>query len=304
MKRKVNMVGTGTLTISLPTKWVKDNGIKKGDEIELIEEGSNLRIVNGEGIGHNIGRVKLVPGTVGFLKSIISNAYKKGYDKIRIEFEDKNLMPLIIEVVDTLMGFEIIEEGDNYCIAENVAKGIETQYEPLLKKSFKMTFDNGLLVYEQLKAGKFDYDLKIDSSRKTITKFADFCKRIININMKNSEIITFHYTLVWSIEKISNEFDYVQKYCSKVNLAKVSPEILLFFKQTLDQLEMFQEAFYTKNFTKISQLVAKKDKLLFTEAPRIYNKIKNDEGMVLYHLCSVVRRIHDMTGGPFFGIYA
>ena len=36
MKRKVNLVGQNTLTVSLPTKWARDNGIKKGDEINIF----------------------------------------------------------------------------------------------------------------------------------------------------------------------------------------------------------------------------------------------------------------------------
>ncbi|MCK5630481.1 MAG: AbrB/MazE/SpoVT family DNA-binding domain-containing protein, partial [Nanoarchaeota archaeon] len=35
MKRKVNKVGQNTLTVSLPSKWVKKLNIKPGDELEL-----------------------------------------------------------------------------------------------------------------------------------------------------------------------------------------------------------------------------------------------------------------------------
>ena len=35
MKRKVVKQGKSTLMISLPSKWVKDNNINRGDEIDL-----------------------------------------------------------------------------------------------------------------------------------------------------------------------------------------------------------------------------------------------------------------------------
>ena len=44
MKRKINRVGQNTLTVSLPTKWVKKIGIKQGDELDIFEEGRNLTI--------------------------------------------------------------------------------------------------------------------------------------------------------------------------------------------------------------------------------------------------------------------
>ena len=42
MKRKINAVGTGTLTVSLPNKWAQKYNLKKGDELNVAEEGGSL----------------------------------------------------------------------------------------------------------------------------------------------------------------------------------------------------------------------------------------------------------------------
>ena len=47
MKRKVNKVGPTTLSITLPSKWVKENNIKKGDELELDLKNNNISITTG-----------------------------------------------------------------------------------------------------------------------------------------------------------------------------------------------------------------------------------------------------------------
>lgn len=39
MKRKVNLVGTNTLTVSLPTKWCQRNSVEKGTELYAAEHG-------------------------------------------------------------------------------------------------------------------------------------------------------------------------------------------------------------------------------------------------------------------------
>ncbi|MEK6851032.1 MAG: AbrB/MazE/SpoVT family DNA-binding domain-containing protein, partial [Candidatus Thermoplasmatota archaeon] len=42
--RKVQKVGTSTLTISLPKPWVQKFGLKQGDQVFLEEEGSFLKV--------------------------------------------------------------------------------------------------------------------------------------------------------------------------------------------------------------------------------------------------------------------
>ena len=42
MKRKVVQVGPTTLMVSLPQKWAQHCGIRKGHEIDVIEEGNTL----------------------------------------------------------------------------------------------------------------------------------------------------------------------------------------------------------------------------------------------------------------------
>ncbi|MFC1752591.1 hypothetical protein ACFL96_04260, partial [Thermoproteota archaeon] len=245
MKRKVVKQGPATCMVSLPSKWVKEYHIKAGEDIEVEEKGSILNIYAGKGKELGETTVIIVPGTIGFLKSIIANAYKKGYDTVRINFDDPAVISKINEVIETLMGFEIIEEGDNYCIAQNVAKGIESQYDALMKKSYNMTLDSGKLVYNELKTSDFSASPNIFSKRNTVTKFTDFCKRLININLRSSDTLTFNYVLVWTLEKISNEFMYIHRYCEQNNIKEVSPHILKFFEHSLNQLESFIEAFYS-----------------------------------------------------------
>ena len=45
MKRKAIQLANQTLVISMPSKWVKEQGIKKGDEIDVEEKGKRLMIL-------------------------------------------------------------------------------------------------------------------------------------------------------------------------------------------------------------------------------------------------------------------
>ena len=44
MQRKVNQIGPSTLMVSLPSKWAKRYNVRKGDSVEVTEEGKSLHI--------------------------------------------------------------------------------------------------------------------------------------------------------------------------------------------------------------------------------------------------------------------
>ena len=46
MKRKAIQLASQTIVVSLPAKWVRQQGIKKGDEIDVEERGKELVIGN------------------------------------------------------------------------------------------------------------------------------------------------------------------------------------------------------------------------------------------------------------------
>ena len=52
MKRKVNLVGSSTLTVSLPTAWAKERGIKKGDELNVSWDDQAVVFSIAEGVKH------------------------------------------------------------------------------------------------------------------------------------------------------------------------------------------------------------------------------------------------------------
>ena len=75
MKRKVNQVGTGTLTISLPVNWVKDNNIRKGDELDLLVKGKELRLGSASKTDFMSTQISLTSNNSRYIFQIIRNLY-------------------------------------------------------------------------------------------------------------------------------------------------------------------------------------------------------------------------------------
>jgi len=65
MKRKIIKQGHNTLTMTLPSEWVKKLNLKAGDEIDLNEKGGSL-MVNGKQNNENKSTTIDITGFTGF----------------------------------------------------------------------------------------------------------------------------------------------------------------------------------------------------------------------------------------------
>ena len=81
MKRKVVQHGPSTLIISLPSSWIKQNNINRGDELDIKENDKTIAItasnhVSNKSLAQNISILE--PALV---KTFLARIYQKGYDK-------------------------------------------------------------------------------------------------------------------------------------------------------------------------------------------------------------------------------
>ena len=104
MKRKVAKIGPSTLMISLPTKWVKANNVKKGDEINIIQNNKEL-IINSQN-EQGLGKITiLIPSEESFVKRMMFLPYIKGYNIIKLKLKQKELMTKIFYRLNYMIGF-------------------------------------------------------------------------------------------------------------------------------------------------------------------------------------------------------
>ncbi|MBN2459812.1 hypothetical protein JXB28_06010 [Candidatus Woesearchaeota archaeon] len=299
MKRKINLVGQNTLTVSLPSKWAQKYALKKGDEVEVNENGSVLELQGKTGLTLSKFSLKVDRGNHSYMRAIISHAYKKGYDEIEVIYEKEDLTPEIQKIVDTLLGLEMMEVDSKHCVLKNVAIGLDSEYDNMVRKIFQLILQNSQKTYGAVGNNDFkDYN-SVNYARFMVTRYADFCKRILNKYHRNDDLLIFRYMLVQILEKASNKYDYIYRFGSEAKPKKFSKECLAFFKETNDLFELFFHAFYSKDKSKIKDINLKKDKLLFEVLYDIRNKITPDDFVVVHYLATIVRKIVDMTG-PFF----
>ena len=113
MKRRVIQQGPSTLMISLPSKWVKENNIKRGDEIELTEEKGKLTITLDTPVKQSFKK-DVDAQTMGiFNEYFVNYFYQKGYDEITIRYTDPSIAAMIEKRVKQMIGFEVVGKDKN-----------------------------------------------------------------------------------------------------------------------------------------------------------------------------------------------
>ena len=140
--RKVQRLGSSSLFITLPKKWINKWGIKPGDKIimEISEDGTLRLVAEKVKINYNRRRVKIdIDSYKQPITSAIPCLYILGYDEITFTSK-KNIDPKEFEEVinysKQLVGIEIAETTDNSikldCLLDTEKIGAESLLRRIL----------------------------------------------------------------------------------------------------------------------------------------------------------------------------
>ncbi|MFQ5474248.1 MAG: AbrB/MazE/SpoVT family DNA-binding domain-containing protein, partial [Candidatus Nanoarchaeia archaeon] len=164
MKRKVVRHGPSSLTVSLPAKWAKAHNIKAGDEIDVLEEESEL-ILSKEGrIKIKKSEIRLAKESERYIRSYIGKLYRAGYSEITVFYDNPDCIRKIRNSVNTLLGADILETEANRCLIKvftledtnvdfdknlvNMLITLKTMFIILKEDISKGSFSNGQLLEE------------------------------------------------------------------------------------------------------------------------------------------------------------
>lgn len=244
MIRKINKVGTGTLTVSLPSKWAKNIGLKAGDEIEIEEKGGTLLI-------NSYTKSRLSAITINIrnneaIRSIIGVLYRIGYDEININLESKIELAELNEILSFFIGMEIKEFSEKLVVIKNIAPIDIKEYDFFINKIFitnKAIIDE-LITY--FKGGEADLK-NIEEMRKGSLKSREYCMRAINKLSFSEKMIGETYAFLLLLEKISGSLWHIEQFISnnKVEKSATTVKLLEFLKEMVTK---FHSIFTKKDY--------------------------------------------------------
>ncbi|MDP2749866.1 MAG: AbrB/MazE/SpoVT family DNA-binding domain-containing protein [Nanoarchaeota archaeon] len=298
MKRSVIRLAGKTHVVSLPSKWVKQFNIKKGEELDIEERGNKLVISTEKDLKRD--SITIDTDKIGlFNKNYISFAYQKGYDEVELRYDGQDVFNLIRERVNDLMGYEIVDHGKDHCRIKNVSQLLDSEFDIMLRRSFLVTLDMAETCVDFIAKKQHDKLKELAYLEKTNNKFTDFCKRLINKKgyheIDKSALI---YAILRDIEEVADQYKYICKhgYETKVNLSK---ETIALFEEVNSYFRTLYELFYKFDKNKASKIVFKKKDLMNKLQELFFKTKNNDEKLIIHHLMCLTEAVFNMYGPCF-----
>lgn len=289
MKRKLVKQGAATLMISLPSKWIKENHLDKGDEIDLEEKDNNLII------GKSIKEKKEVSLNIKEenkknIETILTHAYRKGFDKIFLKGKNKEILKEVkIIVNDLLLGFEITEISNEKIIIENISEPSGQKYDIMLKKSFQIIEETQDIVINDFENNKFPNLQDIEDLRKQHDRFGLFCRRLLVKENTGKNPVT-QWELHTFLMHIQHRYQFLYEYAAKNKIEK-NKEVIGLLKDSKIYFQMYKEAYFNKDMHLIHKIINLRKDYYFGKCLKALEKSKGKDNIILSYIREIFRII-------------
>jgi len=300
MKRKVIQIAESTQLLSLPRKWAIKHNIKKGDELDIEEHGNSLVIKSDS--RPQVEKVELKLKDYGILAPRIIHAlYKRGVDEIKVYLQSpKEFSELQNILSNETIGFEIIEQGNNYCIVRNVSGQIE-EFDGVLRRTFLLLSNmanDGAIALKEKNRDAFQSLLLLEKSN---NRFTSICRRYINKygSDKYDKIGPLYY-IIEDMENVADEYKYLfqQLHEIKPDDLKITPSNVETYEKITLMIKLFHEIFYKNSPEKIAE-IAKLRKDIVTKCLEELKTCKNtSQFFILHHALTITQKVFNLIG-PF-----
>ncbi len=299
MKRRVIQLAGKTHVISLPSKWVRNFNVKKGDELEIEELGNHI-LIKQEKSETKIRRISFNVDnfndkTFGY---IMSSLHKGGYDEITLVYEKPKHNEAIQKLIQNLLlGFIVIEQTSKKIVLKNIATEIESEFNPALRRAFLVTISLANSSLEMLELKQYSNLQSLISLEKSNNQLTSFCLRLMNKGFyKDYNKKLFLTTIIWNIEKIGDEYKTICKKMSE-NKNNINKEIFKIYKEVNNYFNCYYEIIYKFSQEKANELIEKKEDIIDNiQDIKPQNK---QEIQLLNSLYSITLKSYDMSSSVF-----
>jgi phosphate uptake regulator len=295
MRRKLIQHGLSSLTVSLPRKWVKNNGLEKGNEVEVDE--SNGKIVVSTQKHYEHKRIDIdVSNSQPMLRKIIGAAFKSGYDDITIKFSTHEELKGIQNLVrEQFSGFEIVDQSRDRITIKSVTQTSFEEFNNILRRLFFVVNNIASEICNATDKDDFKWLKNITLIKVQSDKYADYCRRAINMGFEGEFKRTAPlYTIVEQLEKSADRYRDISEYMSE-NKIKVSDEIKSVMRELLKFQESFCDIFYKFDLSKMVEF-GKSKEALQKRLDHISTQCSKKEMKVVILLNRILNLIFDLNG--------
>lgn len=281
IKRKVIQIANSTQLISLPRKWAQKYDVKKGDELEIEEQGDKIVITTEKDILSTKTEINF-KGKELLIHRALSSLYRGGYDEIKIIFEKPSEFEIIQSTLNQeLIGLEVVEEDKAHLVAKQVTTIERSEFQSMLRRTFIFLLNTADECLDALKSNNKDILKNLVFRDITINKLTDYCRRAVNKKESYFKHIGPGYTIIELLEKISDGYRDLCKYASK-NKIIASRLVIETLSEINSLLRDTYKLFYNFSLDDMENFLAKKEKIDNSIKNLSNNIRKSDVGILLY----------------------
>lgn len=305
MKRKVIQIAESTQLISLPRTWAKKYNVKKGDELEVEEKGNKVEISTDISIKPDKITINVDNLDRSSIMYFIRGAYRRGYETIEIVFnkdvayhyrekKDAKIISIIHEEVNRLVGVEVIQQKENFCVIKDISTVSFKEFDNILRRVFRLFLDASQDMFDGIKKDDFILIETIEEKHNSITKFISYALRLLNRNgfpesYKNSIL----YTIIVLMDKITDVLKYAGRDIVHYKLKLSKPSISL-IEKVYKSYERYYRFFYKYSKEDVVVMYKNRDEIM-TKFRALKNKLSKDELLVLNDIISTLEYVVGMT---------
>jgi phosphate uptake regulator len=135
-RRKVQMTGGSTFTVSIPKDWARENDVVAGDEVTFYEEAETLLLTTGDEEETSRGTLDVGGLSGGALRRAVMTMYVSGFDVMTLEADriSAEQRQMIRQATQSLVGLEVIEETATEVVIQDLLDSSELSVRNAVKR--------------------------------------------------------------------------------------------------------------------------------------------------------------------------
>jgi len=270
---------------------VKETGIKKGDQINLEEQGNDILIQSTSKKEPKKAELNLTTSYFNYIFNLIRNLYLNAYDVIHLNLHSEEDILTVNHVVDMLIGYEIIEKKKLRCTIKDITNESEEDFDTIYRQVWRTVRSMIDIVIDSLSNGHNKTNhLKIKDIIVNISRLSSYCRRVIYKNkLTKDDKGLSDYMIINRLFMIGRNLFWVHEFIYK-NKFKIKKETVDFSKQFLDSYDSLYDLYYSKD-----TIYGKKTKDSTEDLIRLaYSLLEKDatkNSVVIFRLIEAVRFI-------------
>lgn len=296
MKRHVIQIAESTQLISLPRKWAKQFGIKKGDELDVVEEGNRLIIHTAKEYAPEQIKYDATGQGYQLIHRAVSALYKAGYDEIQLTFSCPEELKIIQNTVNNeFIGFEVLEERRNQLFTRKISDIDYKEIENMIKRTFLFLITIAEESAHAIEKQDFVYLENIKLRDVNVNKLTDYCRRALNKG--GTQCYKKPNPVYYIVEELEKVGDCYRDLCDHIilNKIKLSKDLLKVYEGITDLLRNASQLFSNLKLDQMKEFIAKRESL-HSDMVKYTLSMPHKEIMPSLYIFRIMEKIYDMNG--------